>query len=103
MPEKLSRLDMAGVRIIFLSYMNEDSIIHAKYLIRRLRRKASTAKIMIGFWSMTSDQLANLKVLDQTRADLVTVSLTDALDQIASATATQTAEKPDDTASVPVP
>ena len=40
-PEQLSHLDMAGVRIVVLSYMNEDSITHAKYLIRRLRRRAA--------------------------------------------------------------
>jgi len=42
--------------------------------------------------------LAKRKFLDETRADLVTVSLTDALDQITSVSATQTVKKPDDTA-----
>lgn len=98
LPDKLSRLDMADVRIAFLSYMNENSITHAKYLIRRLRRRAPEIKVLVGFWSMTSDQLAQRKVLDKTRADLVTVSLTDALHQINSVAATESVTKPDDTA-----
>lgn len=97
-PEKLSRLDMAGARIAFLSYMNEDSITHAKYLIRRLRRRAPAIKVMVGFWSMTSNQLAQRKVLDETQADLVTVSSADALYQITSVAATEPIERPDDTA-----
>ena len=81
-PEHLSRLDLADVRIAILAYMNEDSITHAKYMIRRLRRRAPEIKVVAGFWSMKPDQLAQRKVLDGTRADVVTVSLTDALDQV---------------------
>ena len=90
-PEQLSRLDMEGVRIVILSYMNEDSITHAKYMIRRLRRRAPAIKVIVAFWSMTADQLAQRKVMDETRADLVTVSLTDALDQVTSLATASTA------------
>lgn len=92
-PENLSRLDMADVRIAFLSYMNDDSITHAKYLIRRLRRRAPAVKVMVGFWSIASEQLANHRVLDETRADLVSASLTDALNQITSAVASESVKK----------
>ena len=71
-PGTLSQLDMTGVSIVVLSYINEDSITHAKYLIRRLRRRAPAIKVIVGFWSMTSDQLAQRKVMEETRADLVT-------------------------------
>jgi predicted PurR-regulated permease PerM len=67
-----------------LTYMNEDSIPHAKYLIRRLRRRAPAIKIIIGLWSIVPDQLARHEVTEETRADLVTVSLTDTLDQVTS-------------------
>jgi predicted PurR-regulated permease PerM len=84
-PNKLQHLDMAGVRIIVLSYMNQDSITHAKYLVRRLRRRAAAATLMLGFWSLTSDELAQRKVLDETRADFVMISLKDALEQLTAA------------------
>lgn len=83
-PETLSRLDLGGVSIAVLTYMNEDSIPHAKYLIRRLRRRAPAIKIIMGLWSMAPDQLARHEVTEETRADLVTVSLTDTLDQVTS-------------------
>ena len=89
----LSRLDMTGVSIVVLSYMNEDSIPHAKYLIRRLRRRAPKIKVIVGFWSMTSDQLAQRKVTEETRADLVTVSLTDTLESVASFATANTSGK----------
>lgn len=95
-PEQLSRLDMSGVRIAFLSYMNENSVTHAKYLIRRLRRRAPSIKVVVGFWSMTSDPMARRKMMDETQADLVTVSLRDALDQVTSLATAQTAGRPDD-------
>ena len=92
-PNKLPQLDMAGVRIIVLSYMNQDSITHAKYLVRRLRRRAAATKIMLGFWSLTSDELAQRKVLDETRADFVTISFKDALEQVTAAAITDKGEK----------
>jgi hypothetical protein len=95
-PEQLSRLDMSGVRIAFLSYMNENSVTHAKYLIRRLRRRAPSIKVVVGFWSMTSDPMARRKMMDETQADLVTVSLRDALDQVTSLATAQTVGRPDD-------
>ena len=96
MPEALSRLDLTGVSIALLSYMNEDSIPHARYLIRRLRRRAPTIKIIAGFWSMSSDQVVQRKVLEETRADIVTVSLVDALDQVMSIVAAGSAEATSD-------
>jgi predicted PurR-regulated permease PerM len=90
-PENLARLDMAGVRIVILSYVGEDPITHAKYLIRRIRRRTSTTKLMIGLWTMSADLLVQRKALDETRADFVAVSLTDALDRIAAAATGPTA------------
>ena len=92
-PNKLPHLDMAGVRIIVLSYMNQDSITHAKYLVRRLRRRAAATKIMLGFWSLTSDELAQRKVLDETRADFVAISFKDALEEVTAAAITDKGEK----------
>ena len=89
-PETLSRLDMTAVRVAVLSYMNEDSITHAKYLIRRLRRRAPAIKVIVGFWSMTAGQLTEQKVMAETRADLVTSALTDALDQATTLASAQT-------------
>jgi len=84
-PQNLARLDMAGVRIVILSYVGEDPITHAKYLIRRIRRRTSTTKLMIGLWTMSADLLVQRKALDETRADFFAASLTDALDRIAAA------------------
>ena len=46
-----SSLDMDGIQVICLSYMNPDSIAHARYALRRLRRRASVP-IVVGFWSV---------------------------------------------------
>ena len=90
-PESLSQLDMTGVSTAVLSYMNDNSVPHAKYLIRRLRRRAPAIRVIVALWSMPSDQLAKQKVMEETRADLVTVSLKDTLDQVASFAASNAA------------
>jgi predicted PurR-regulated permease PerM len=81
-PENLAGLDMAGVTSAFLCYMNEDSTAHARYLIRRLRRRVRGIKVLVGFWSMTPEASTHRKVLDGTRADMLAISLLESLDQI---------------------
>ena len=46
-----ANLDMTGVEVVCLSYMNPDSIAHARYAVRRLRRRTSVP-IVVGFWSV---------------------------------------------------
>ena len=59
-----------------------------------LAAKAAATRIILGFWSLTSDELTQCKALDETRADLVTVSLRDALEQITSATTGKGSSEP---------
>jgi hypothetical protein len=73
-------LDLNGVRLVCLSYMNPDSIAHARYAARRLRRRTE-APILVGFWSLDGTGPA-AALVDATRADLAATSLTEALGAI---------------------
>src|SRR3546814_7757123 len=54
-------LDLRGARVICLSYMNAGSLAHARYLVRRLRRRTD-ARILIGFWSLDPEEAAGLEI-----------------------------------------
>lgn len=43
-------LELAGVRMICLSYMNPESVAQARYLVRRLRRRTDVP-ILVCLWS----------------------------------------------------
>lgn len=74
-------LDLTGVRVICLSYMNAGSLAHARYLVRRLRRRTD-ARILIGFWSLAPEEAQGLDLVKLTRADLCATCLGDAVDQV---------------------
>lgn len=77
-------LDLDGVRMICLSYMNADSLAHARYLVRRLRRRTE-APILVGFWSMEREEADRRDLVKATRADYSAITLEEAIRQVREA------------------
>jgi predicted PurR-regulated permease PerM len=82
--ENLFRLDSAGVAMICLSYMDAISTVHIRYAVRRVRRKAPDARVLVGIWrDRDPETLKNLR--RQTHADIFVTSLRDALAAVVDA------------------
>jgi hypothetical protein len=79
------RLDVTGVQMVCLSYLEPGSFTNARYLVRRLRRRLPQAKIFVGFWALTAQEAEERDALAATRADLVVTSLRQAVEQVANA------------------
>jgi len=77
-------LDLDGVRMICLSYMNADSLAHARYLVRRMRRRTA-APILVGFWSMEKEEANRRDLVKATRADYSAITLGEAIRQVREA------------------
>ena len=75
-------LDLEGVQLICLSYMNPASLAHARYAVRRLRRRTSVP-ILVGFWSSHPDETDSPDLVAATRSDLSATSLREAIGEIA--------------------
>jgi predicted PurR-regulated permease PerM len=75
-------LDTAAVRVVCLSYMNANAIVHARYVVRRLRRRLPRAVIVAGFWSLPPEQAKAREPLTTTGADAVVTSLQQAVAEI---------------------
>lgn len=71
-------LDLDGVRLVCLSYMNSDSLAHARYLVRRIRRRTD-ALILLGLWSLEPEEAAQRDLVKATRADFCVTTLAEAL------------------------
>lgn len=78
--QNYTALDLDGVRLICLSFMNPNSLAHARYLVRRLQRRTE-ATILVGFWSAETDDDDCRDLLKATGADLCALSLDSAIDQ----------------------
>ena len=71
--------------MVCLVYLNENSVAHARYLIRRLRHRMPSISVLVAYLSLPSDQSAQINARKATNADFVTTTLVDTLDQITSA------------------
>ena len=69
------------MRVVCLSYMNPDSIAHARYAVRRLRRRTSVP-IVVGFWSVDPADAKAPDLVTATRSDLSATSLGEAIEEI---------------------
>ncbi len=85
----LFKLDTDGVRIVCVCYMNIDSVAHARFLVRRLRRKAPDVRILVAMWNFRSAELGGDRdPIATTRADIFAASLTQAADSVIDAART---------------
>lgn len=81
----LARVDTAGIQMVCIVYLNENSVAHARYLIRRLRHRMPSISILVALLSLPSDQSAQVSARKATNADVVTSTLVNTLDQITEA------------------
>jgi predicted PurR-regulated permease PerM len=75
-------LDVSGVQIVCLSYLEPGGFTNARYLVRRLRRRLPRVQILVGFWTMAAADVGPLDALRQTGADAIVTSLAEAMQKI---------------------
>jgi hypothetical protein len=88
---QLRELDLGDAALVALSYMNADSLAHARFLVRRLRRHAPEATIVAGFWTFPPGDSGAREPVAATGADHVATSLSDAARDILRALSTESA------------
>ncbi|HLY45562.1 MAG TPA: AI-2E family transporter [Stellaceae bacterium] len=79
------RLDVAGVQIACLCYLEPGNFTNARYLARRLRRRLPQAPLIAGFWTLAAAELEEREALAATRVDLIVTSLQEAVEQVVKA------------------
>ena len=77
----LSCPPLRSAALVCLSLISTGSPVRARYLVRRVRRRAPRAAVIVGFWG-SSPELPAKEVTLATTADFVTFSLCEALEKI---------------------
>jgi predicted PurR-regulated permease PerM len=80
----IMRLETEDAPLICLSYLEAGGLTNARYLVRRLRRKWPGVPILIGFWTLTEEEVERRDAVRETAADIVVTSLRGATEQIAA-------------------
>jgi hypothetical protein len=98
----LVRLEVTGVQVACLSYLEPGNFTNARYLVRRLRRRLPQAKIVTGFWTLAAQDAEERDALAATRADCVVTSLRQAVEQVVNAAKEAAAADLEDETRAPV-
>jgi predicted PurR-regulated permease PerM len=89
------QLDVKGVQLAVLCFMEMGGLSNARFLVRRLRRRVRDARIVLGFWTMTDDEAKQREAVAATGADDLVTSLRQALELIARTARSKPAEMPE--------
>ena len=68
--------------MVCLSYLASGGFANARYLVRRLRRALPGVRILLGLWTHAPMEMDRDKVLKETEADSVAISLGQAVESV---------------------
>lgn len=75
-------LPRQGVPRLCLSFLDADvALAHARYIVRRLRRRLPNVYIVGGYWTTQDDAETMQGLINETRTDACSTTLVDAVDQ----------------------
>src|SRR6202022_2259340 len=78
-PANVFRLEITGVAIVCLVYLDASGPAHMRYSVRRLRRKLPKATVMLGCWAEDIDKEALEELRETAKADTAAASLREAM------------------------
>jgi predicted PurR-regulated permease PerM len=81
-PTHLAHLDVSGLRVVCVSYLDPGNYKNAKYLVRRLKKRMPDAHPIAGFWGFTASDSHYLDSVEAMEMADVVTSLEQALNRI---------------------
>lgn len=80
-PASIRRLELDAIDTVVISFLNRDSVKHARFLVRRLKRAKAALRVGIVFWSETGndDKEATARLAQDMNADFVAYGMVDAV------------------------
>ena len=81
----IERLPVQGAAVVCLSLISTTGTARARYLVRRIRRRARRAHLLIGFWGQSRADFSIEEAVAATAADAVLTTLAAAVAEIEAA------------------
>ncbi|WP_245437128.1 AI-2E family transporter [Mesorhizobium helmanticense] len=80
-PASIRRLELDAVDTVVVGFLNRDSVKHARFLVRRLKRVKTALRVGIVFWSEngTANKETAAKLANDINADFVAYGMVDAV------------------------
>lgn len=87
-PGHIRDLDLTGVHSVVIGFLNAESVTHARYMVRRLKRSRPGLRVGVVFWKPATNALSGVDLRATINCDFVAHSMSET---IASALSDETA------------
>ena len=61
-PARIKDLDLSGAHSVVIGFLNSQSTVHARYMVRRIKRTRSSLRVGVVFWMQDQDALGDIKL-----------------------------------------
>ena len=75
----IGRLDLKDVHSVVIGYLDADSVTHARYMVRRIKRARKRLRVGVAFWLPAEDDLGDSKLTASINCDFVAHKMTQAV------------------------
>jgi predicted PurR-regulated permease PerM len=79
---QIDTLDVTGVQVVCVSYLEPGTYKNARYQVRRLHKRAVGVPVMAVFWGLGDDHSRYLDSIEATECDVVTTGLKETIHHI---------------------
>jgi hypothetical protein len=78
-PGRIRELDLSGSQSIVIGFLNENSISHARYMVRRLKRSQRSLRVGVLFWTLEDNEANRIKLIASIHCDFVARTMSEAI------------------------
>jgi predicted PurR-regulated permease PerM len=78
-PTQIRKLDLSGVHSVVIGFLNAESVTHARYMVRRLKRSRTSLRVGVVFWASPREAVADAKLKATINCDFVAHSVSEAV------------------------
>ena len=81
-PQDIGSLDLAGAEVVCLSYLEPTPQAYARFVCRRLKRRAPQVKVVLGLWNLAPEAGATDRIAAAAGAEASAATLIDAVRRV---------------------
>ena len=78
-PGPIRHLELSGVHALVIGFLNAESVTHARYMVRRLKRSRSSLRVGVIFWTLPKEAVSDVKLSASINCDFIAHSITEAV------------------------
>ena len=72
-------LDLSRAHAIVIGFLNAESVAHARYMVRRLKRSQGSLRVGVVFWTLTEDAIGHARLSATINCDFVAHTMSQAV------------------------